>query len=85
MTDHIITIHLFANLKEKAGTSSIKLELPDKTTVKELKNLIKRDFPELSTQLNNVVVLADQSQIKLDSDILHSDTELSILPPISGG
>ena len=51
-----LAVHLFANLKEKVGTDCLHLEAPDGCTVNDLKAILKKSYPALSSQLNKVVV-----------------------------
>ena len=82
---HLITISLYANLKEKAGTGCIKIEIPVDLTVAGLKKRLKFDYPALGPQLANVVVLINKQNILLDNDIIPINAEITFLPPISGG
>lgn len=85
MSDHTITIHLFANLKEKAGSAEIRLEVPEPFTAGDLKARLKRDYPALSTQLNKVVVTVNNGQIFLNEEVIPPGAEVTLLPPFGGG
>lgn len=85
MDKHKISIRLYANLKEKAGTNQIEMDIPQGCTVGELKTLLKKACPPLGPQLANVVVLINKHHIFLDSDIIPSNAEVTFLPPIAGG
>ncbi len=85
MTSQTLTIHLFANLKEKAGTNKLVLEVPQPFTAGDLKKRLKRDYPALSTQLSKVVVTVNNGQIFLDEESLPQNAEVTLLPPIGGG
>ena len=85
MSEHTITIHLMAHMKEKAGASQIKLRAPRGCSVKDLKHLLKMHYPALGPQLANVVVLINQHNIFLDEDILPEEADVTFLAPIAGG
>ena len=85
MTTHKISIKLFANLKEKAGTNHIELDIPENSTVGNLKQVLKQAYPPLGPQLANVVVLINKHNIYLDTDIIPLNAEVTFLPPIAGG
>ena len=85
MSTHKISIKLLANLKEKAGTNHIEMDIPEKTSVGELKQLLKQAYPSLGPQLANVVVLINKHNIYLDPDIIPLNAEVTFLPPIAGG
>jgi molybdopterin converting factor small subunit len=85
MKSHRITIHLFANLKEKAGTKRLELDIPEGCTVGTLKQILKQQIPPLGPQLANVVVLINKHNIYLDTDVIPLNAEVTFLPPIAGG
>ncbi|MBI9049778.1 MAG: MoaD/ThiS family protein [Anaerolineaceae bacterium] len=80
-----IKVHLFAHLKQKAGTSLAVLNLPEQSTVLDLKNELVSRFPSLQGQLKSMVALENHSQIRLDEEILLKTSEITIIPPIGGG
>jgi len=83
--NHQITIKLFANLKEKAGSGSIQMQIPENASVGDLKRLLKTAYPALGPQLANVVVLINKHHIFLDEDVIPLNAEVTFLPPIAGG
>ncbi len=85
MNEHKISIRLYANLKEKAGTNLIEMNIPEGCTVGELKNRMKKAYPPLGPQLANVVVLINKHHIFLDADVIPLHAEVTFLPPIAGG
>ncbi len=40
-----IKVLLFATLRDRAGTKSFEIEIPDSTTVQGLKDQVGRDYP----------------------------------------
>jgi molybdopterin synthase sulfur carrier subunit len=79
-----ITVNLYYHLKEKAGTNQINLELPENSTIKELKVLLIHDYPALQSQLDNIMMLINQ-KIALDEDKIPQNAQVSFLTPIGGG
>ena len=79
-----ITVNLYYHLKDKAGTNQINLELPDNSTIKELKILLIRDYPALQSQLDNIMTLINQ-KIAVDEDKIPLNAQVSFLTPIGGG
>jgi len=79
-----ITVNLYYHLKDKAGTNQINLELPDNSTIKELKILLIRDYPALQSQLDNIMTLINQ-KIAVDEDKIPQNARVSFLTPIGGG
>jgi molybdopterin converting factor small subunit len=80
-----ITIILYANLKEKAGTDRIEMQVPTDATVADLKQMLKQDYPSLAPQLANVHVMVNKRNLPLDTDLIPPNAEITFLPPISGG
>lgn len=85
MFTHTISIHLFANLKEKAGTDCLELEIPTTCTVNGLKSVLKQAYPALASQLNKVVVTVNGGQVFIENEVLPLNAEVTILPPFGGG
>ncbi|PKN99406.1 MAG: hypothetical protein CVU42_07865 [Chloroflexi bacterium HGW-Chloroflexi-4] len=82
---HTITIHLYANLKEKAGTDCLALVVPITCTVDGLKALLKHDYPAIAFQLNKVLYMVNGGQVFISDEVLPMNAEVSILPPFGGG
>lgn len=79
-----ISVKLFYHLKEKAGTGNLVLEIRERSTIRDLKNILEQDFPQLRTQLDNVMVLMNQ-MIVLDEDFIKENSVISFLTPVGGG
>jgi molybdopterin converting factor small subunit len=79
-----IKITLYYHLKEKAGTGNLELDVPDQTTIKQLKGLLEAKFPALRTHLDNIMILMDK-KIVLDEDVLKDNAEVAFLTPVGGG
>jgi molybdopterin converting factor small subunit len=81
----LITVRLFANLREMVGKSEIKLQVGNTITVGYLRKKIYEVYPLLRSA-NIPFVVAINLKVALDDDInlTHHD-EISLLPPVSGG
>jgi molybdopterin converting factor small subunit len=79
-----ITVKLFYHLKEKAGTGEINLDLPNHSTIGDVKKTLELRYPQLRTQLGNVMILMNQ-KIVLDEDRIQNGAEVSFLTPVGGG
>ncbi len=79
-----IKITLYYHLKEKAGTGSLDISLPEQSTIKDLKQLLENRFPALRTHLDNVMILMDK-KIVLDEDGIKDNSEIAFLTPVGGG
>lgn len=83
--DPMITVKLFALLKDKAGSAEIAIaEHPP--TVKELLKIVGDRFPGIREMLacGRVLVSVNQEFVKPDAP-LHDGDEVGLMPPFSGG
>jgi molybdopterin synthase catalytic subunit len=80
-----VSVRLFAILRERAGTTSIEIELPEPATVGDaLKALAQRS--ELSDVLARIPVrMAVNREYAEPSSELHCGDELALITPVSGG
>ena len=81
----MITVRLFALLKDKAGSAELAVtERP--ATVRELLAVIGRDRPALREALESgrILMAVNQELVQLDAPLKDGD-EVAIMPPFSGG
>lgn len=77
---------LFGIAKDIVGQSEIQISVEDDAlpvTVKEMKNLMIRKFPDFG-KLSSFAV-AVNSEYAQDDVILNGNDEIAIIPPVSGG
>jgi MoaE-MoaD fusion protein len=73
-----VRVRLFAILRERAGSESLQLELPDGATV--------RDAIAAVPVADGVpVVMAVNREVAADDVVLRPGDELALIPPVSGG
>ncbi len=87
-----IRVRLFANLREYTGTKELELE---GNTIKEILEILCKRFPGLGNILFDGNSLQPYINVFLNGrDIIesgglgtpvHSDDEIAIFPPVSGG
>jgi molybdopterin synthase catalytic subunit len=82
----MMTIHIlfFATLKDRAGIKQTILELPEGTTVAQLKVRLAERFPGLLEALASVLVSVNR-EFAFDGDVLPPGAEVALFPPVSGG
>jgi molybdopterin converting factor subunit 1 len=74
-----VTVRLFAQLRERAGTSELSIELPDGARVKDA-------LDELGTLAGDLPVVMAVNREYADGDApLAAGDELALIPPASGG
>jgi molybdopterin converting factor subunit 1 len=76
-----VRIRLFAQLRERAGTSSLELELPDGARVRDA--LAADEVAALAAGLP-LVMAVNREYASQDAPLAAGD-ELALIPPVSGG
>ena len=82
----MISIKLFGMLKTLVPGGGLSLDLPEKSKVKELVELLNVGYPEIGELVTQKKVL-----VSVNQDIAHWETEISktdeiaLLPPFAGG
>lgn len=79
-----ITVHLFAVLRETAGTSRIDLEIPAPSTARQVAQLLAERFPKMRAHLP-VLSFAVNGEIVPAETAVPEGGEVALLPPVSGG
>ena len=81
-----ITLRLFANLKELAGTDALELEMKEGDNVEALIGAISAELPALREILEKkAVFISINQEMAKNKDILSEGDEVGLLPPFSGG
>jgi molybdopterin synthase catalytic subunit len=79
-----LTVLFFATLKDRAGCDRLALELPEGTTVAELKQRLGADLPNLTPALPTALVSVNK-EFAFAEDVLPEGAEVALFPPVSGG
>jgi molybdopterin synthase catalytic subunit len=74
-----VTVRLFAQLRERAGSGQLELELPDGARVRDALAAIGSLADGLP------VVMAVNREYAREDAVLRADDELALVPPVSGG
>jgi molybdopterin converting factor small subunit len=77
-----IRIQYFGQLADMAGQASEIWTLPEKFTVKELREKVNEKYPEIGMRKFKVAV---NLQIAEDFVQVTPDSEIALLPPFAGG
>lgn len=80
----IVQIRLFARARDLAQSDCVRVELPDRATVADLRRRIAADYPRLASLLERSA-LAVENEFAADDLMLSADAEVALLPPVSGG
>jgi molybdopterin synthase catalytic subunit len=80
-----IKILFFATLRDKAGVRSTEMEIPEGTTVYQLKARLIEQFPHLDWQLMEHCLASVNQDYRADEDEIPAGAEVAFFPPVSGG
>ncbi len=78
-----INILAFGIAKDIFGGPSVSVELGNDANVSNLKYALEKEYPKLK-QLASYMI-AVNNEYALPGDGIHSNDEIAIIPPVSGG
>ena len=84
MNTFCVVVKLFAVYRDLVGTPEINLELYAGSTVEDLCDALRKQFPNLPQKPHNIVVAINQEYAHPEQKIYTGD-EIAIIPPVSGG
>jgi len=79
-----VKVKFFAVLRERVGASEITKEIGEGSTVGELWEVLKRDYPKLAP-INTTLLYAVNRNYVSTSRVLQDEDEVVFVPPVSGG
>ncbi|HCK67129.1 MAG TPA: molybdopterin converting factor subunit 1 [Anaerolineae bacterium] len=79
-----IKVLFFATIRDKAGTKSVELNIPNEMTVQALKEKLANEYPNLKDSLKAVLVSVNQ-EYSFDDAVIPFNAEIALFPPVSGG
>lgn len=80
----VCRVKLFARARDLAGAAEVSVDLPEGTTVAELRAALARVFPSFAGLLERSA-LAVQDEFASDELVIPPGAEVALLPPVSGG
>ena len=80
----LVTLRLFARLRELSGQSELRVELPEGTDARALWNDLAREYPSLEPYGTSVSCAVNQEYARFTTRLKDGD-EVAFLPPVSGG
>ena len=80
----LVSVQLFAAARDRIGRSSIQVELGEPGTVKELRNRLCDDYPQLREIVPRAMIAVDTEYAR-DDQRLEATSEVALIPPVSGG
>ncbi len=79
-----VKVLYFASLKSKLNKSYEEIDIDKDITVKALKDLLSRKYPDLKEILDNCMIAINESYVDENSLLKDNDT-VAIIPPVGGG
>lgn len=79
-----VKVRFFAAPRQALDTDQIELQVPDGTTVGELLDLLKREYPVLEAYVRFVSVAVNRAYVGMGTELQEGD-EVACLPPVGGG
>ena len=80
----LVTIRLFARLRELAGQSELRRDLPDGATARTAWDSLVAEFPGLAEYERSVSCAVNEDYARFTTR-LHEGDDVAFLPPVSGG
>ena len=80
----LVTVRLFARLREIAGAPEVKVVLPESATVLDAWHSLSGRFPELAAYAGSVSCAVNEDYARMTAALKDGD-EVAFLPPVSGG
>ncbi len=78
-----VSVKLFAGLAESAGTKELHLAVK-RYTVAGVRCALEAKLPQAASLLSQSAIAVD-GRYGLADQILHSKSEIAVIPPVSGG
>lgn len=79
-----ITVKLFAILRDRAGVSELKLDLPAGSVTSVALDSLTSRYPAFRDHLPRTALAINQDYVLRDTKLNDGD-ELALIPPVSGG
>ncbi len=80
----IVSVRLFARLKERVGATQIDIDVQEPATVSTLLRVIYSQYPVLQQHSSSLLVSINQ-EFADDSHPIAEGDEIALFPPVSGG
>lgn len=85
MSTFVATVLLFAALRERAGASSVQVELTAPATVADLLDALAQQIPRIASALSHCRVAVAHEFVDATHEIGPDAGEIALIPPVSGG
>ncbi|MEK6600836.1 MAG: molybdopterin converting factor subunit 1 [Candidatus Binatota bacterium] len=79
-----VKVKFFAILRERVGTGEITKEIREGSTIGELWESLKKEYPKLAPVEMRLLYAVNQNYVSADH-VLKEKDEVVFVPPVSGG
>jgi molybdopterin converting factor subunit 1 len=79
-----IKLLFFATIRDRAGTKSLELDIPVDMTIRDLKEKLSKDYPNLRESMKSVLMTINR-EYAFDEAVVPANAEIGMFPPVSGG
>ena len=79
-----VRVLLFAILRDRAGVSEVRVDLPEGATVQAAANAVFDRFPHLRAAARSLAYALNRAYCRADAPLKDAD-EVALIPPVSGG
>ena len=79
-----ITVKLFALMREKAGTDTVALDIPEGAKLTQVVAALVHHYPVLEPYMANTRFALSMDFVGPETSLATGD-ELALIPPVSGG
>ncbi len=79
-----VKLLFFATIRDRAGTKSMELDVPDDMTVQGLMDKISMEYPKLKESMSSVLVTVNR-EYAFEDAVIPPNAEIGMFPPVSGG
>jgi molybdopterin converting factor subunit 1 len=79
-----VKLLFFATIRDRAGTKSMELDIPEDLTIQGLKNKLASDIPNLKESMKSVLITINR-EYAFDEAVVPPSAEIGMFPPVSGG
>jgi len=79
-----VKLLFFATIRDRAGTKSMELDIPEDLTIQGLKDKLASDIPNLKDSMRSVLITINR-EYAFDEAVVPPNAEIGMFPPVSGG
>lgn len=79
-----VKLLFFATIRDRMGTKSLELDVPDALTIQGLKDKLSEEYPKVKESMKSVLITINR-EYAFDEAVIPSNAEIGMFPPVSGG